>query len=115
MFIAKLMPAILQIVFSGFPGLCKATDASGEDGLYLRTVDTIGVLHLDGIERSQSSARSATGIEEPSALLQLPFDGGNQLVDGGSCFFYCQSHLLVFCIYVSGEFIHAHLFQMLVE
>ena len=55
MLVAELMPAILQVVFSRFPGLCKAADASGEDGLYLRTVDAIGVLHFDGIERSQSS------------------------------------------------------------
>ena len=115
MLVAELVPTILQVVFSGFPGLCKATDASGEDGLYLRTVDAIGVLHFDGIERSQSSARSATGIEESTTLLQLPFDGGNQLVDGRQCLFYCQSHLLVFCIDMSGEFIHAHLFQMFVE
>ena len=82
MFIAELVPTILQVIFSGFSGLCKAADASGEDGLYLRTVDAIGVLHFDGIERSQSSARSATGIEESTTLLQLPFDGGNQLVNG---------------------------------
>ena len=83
MLVAELAPAIFQVIFSGFSGLCKAADASGEDGLYLRTVDAIGVLHLDGIECSQSSARSATGIEESTILLQLPFDGGNQLVDGG--------------------------------
>ena len=35
--------------------MCKAADASGEDGLYLRTVNAIGVLHFDGIERSQSA------------------------------------------------------------
>ena len=115
MFIAELVPTILQVIFSGFSGLCKAADASGEDGLYLRTVDAIGVLHFDGIERSQSSARSATGIEESSALLQLPFDGGNQLVNGRQCLFYCHSHLLVFCIDMSGEFIYAHLFEMFVE
>ena len=86
MFIAELVPTILQVVFSGFPGLRKAADASGEDGLYLRTVDAIGVLYFDGIERSQSSARSATGIEESTTLLQLPFDGGNQLVNG--CLLY---------------------------
>src|SRR5574344_2872441 len=114
MFIAELVPTILQVVFSGFPGLRKAADASGEDGLYLRTVDAIGVLHLYGIEGSQSSARSATGIEESSALLQLPFDGGNQLVDGRQCLFYRQRHLLVFFIDMSGEFFHAHFFQMFV-
>ena len=56
MLVAELVPAILQVVFSGFPGLRKAADASREDGLYLRTVDAIGVLYFYGIEGSQSSA-----------------------------------------------------------
>ena len=48
-------------------------------------------------------------------MLHLLFDGGYESVDGRQGLLYRQSHLLVLCIDMGGELLHAHLFQMVVE
>ena len=110
----ELRPAVVGVVLARLSRLRQTLYAARENGLYLSSVDAVGVLHLNGVESGESSARAASHIKQSAAAAQLVFHGINQSVDGRQRLVHSHGHRHVLAVDIGSNLFHAHLFQMVV-